>query len=135
VGAALLAFSARAATVVAPRFKVDFTWPKPLLSHWIPGQAVGVPVAEHDLVSEVYHIMEGEATLVTGPEIVSMERRPSTNDNVRNLNGPGSNRTPIRAGVAYRLKPGAVIVIPAGVGHWFARIDDHIRSLIIPHRT
>jgi hypothetical protein len=88
-------------------------------------------VAEHDLVSEVYHIMDSEATLVTGPEIVSMERRPSTNDNVRNLNGPGSNGTSIRAGVAYRLKPGDVIVIPAGVGHCSTRIDDHIRYLMI----
>ena len=89
------------------------------------------PVAEHDLVGEVYHIMDGEATLVTGPEIVGMERRPSTNNNVQNLNGPGSNGTSIRAGVTYRLKAGDVIVIPAGVGHWFTRIDDHIRYLMI----
>jgi len=88
-------------------------------------------VAEHDLVSEVYHIMDGEATLVTGSDIVGLERRPSANNNVRNLNGPGSNGTSIRAGVTYRLKPGDVIVIPAGVGHWFTRIDDHIRYLMI----
>ena len=89
------------------------------------------PVAEHDLVSEVYHIMDGEATLVTGPDIVGAERRPSTNNNVRNLNGPGSNGTSIRNGVSHQLKPGDVIVIPAGVGHWFTRIDDHIRYLMI----
>ena len=29
------------------------------------------------------------------------------------------------------LKPGDVIVIPAGVGHQFTRIDDHIRYLMI----
>jgi mannose-6-phosphate isomerase-like protein (cupin superfamily) len=89
------------------------------------------PVAEHDLVSEVYHIMDGEATLVTGADIVGVERRPSTNNNVRNLNGPGSNGTSIRNPVTYHLKPGDVIVIPAGVGHWFTQIDDHIRYLII----
>jgi mannose-6-phosphate isomerase-like protein (cupin superfamily) len=89
------------------------------------------PVAEHDLVSEVYHVMDGEATLVTGSDIVGAERRPSTNNNVRNLNGPGSNGTSIRNGVTYHLKPGDVIVIPAGVGHWFTQIDDHIRYLII----
>src|SRR5438067_11226127 len=33
-------------------------------------------VAEHDLVSEVYHIIDGSATLVTGPDIVDMKRRP-----------------------------------------------------------
>jgi mannose-6-phosphate isomerase-like protein (cupin superfamily) len=89
------------------------------------------PVAEHDLVSEVYHIMDGEATLVTGWDIAGAERRPGTNNNVRNLNGPGSNGTSIRNGVEHHLKAGDVIVIPAGVGHWFTKIDDHIRYLMI----
>ena len=89
------------------------------------------PVAEHDLVSEVYHIIDGSATLVTGPDIEGMKRRPSTNENVRMLNGPGSNGTSIRNGVTYELKAGDVIVIPAGVGHWFTKIDDHIRYLMV----
>jgi mannose-6-phosphate isomerase-like protein (cupin superfamily) len=89
------------------------------------------PVAEHDLVSEVYHIIDGSATLVTGPDITDMKRRPATNENVRMLNGPGSNGTSIRNGATYQLKPGDVIVIPAGVGHWFTKIDDHIRYLMV----
>lgn len=89
------------------------------------------PVAEHDLVSEVYHVIDGSATLVTGPDIEGMVRRPSTNENVRMLNGPGSNGTNIRNGATYELKPGDVIVIPAGVGHWFTKIDDHIRYLMV----
>ncbi|MGA3203303.1 MAG: AraC family ligand binding domain-containing protein [Bryobacteraceae bacterium] len=89
------------------------------------------PVAEHDLVSEVYHIIDGSATLVTGADIVDMKRRPATNENVRMLNGPGSNGTSIRNGVTYQLKAGDVIVIPAGVGHWFTKIDDHIRYLMV----
>src|SRR5271166_5850909 len=89
------------------------------------------PVAEHDLVSEVYHIIDGSATLVTGPDIVGVVRRPATNENVRLLNGPGSNGTSIRNGAIYQLKPGDVIVIPAGVGLWFTKIDDHIRYLMV----
>jgi mannose-6-phosphate isomerase-like protein (cupin superfamily) len=89
------------------------------------------PVAEHDLVSEVYHVIDGSATLVTGPDIVDMKRRPAGNENVRMLNGPGSNGTSIRNGATYQLKPGDVIVIPAGVGHWFTKIDDHIRYLMV----
>src|ERR1700681_4428026 len=34
-------------------------------------------VAEHDLISEVYHIIDGSATLVTGPDIMDEKRRPS----------------------------------------------------------
>ncbi|HUB82188.1 MAG TPA: AraC family ligand binding domain-containing protein [Bryobacteraceae bacterium] len=89
------------------------------------------PVAEHDLVSEVYHVIDGEATLVTGPDIEGLVRRPAANNNVRNLNGPGSNGTSIRNGAAYHLKAGDVVVIPAGVGHWFTEIEDHIRYLMI----
>jgi mannose-6-phosphate isomerase-like protein (cupin superfamily) len=89
------------------------------------------PVAEHDLVSEVYHVIDGSATLVTGADIEGLIRRPSTNENVRMLNGPGANGTPIRNAATYELKPGDVIVIPTGVGHWFTKIDNHIRYLMV----
>ena len=48
-------------------------------------------VAEHDQVSEVYHVIDGSATLVTGPELLGAKRRPADNENVRLLNGPGNN--------------------------------------------
>ena len=88
-------------------------------------------VAEHDLVSEVYHVIDGSATLMTGPDIVDLKRRPADDRAVRLLNGPGGNGASIRNGVTYQLKAGDVIVIPAGTGHWFTRIDDHIRYLMI----
>ena len=88
-------------------------------------------VAEHDHVSEVYHVISGSATLVTGPDLVDARRRPATNENVRLLNGPGSNAASIRSGVTHQLKAGDAIIIPAGTGHWFTRIDDHISYLMI----
>jgi mannose-6-phosphate isomerase-like protein (cupin superfamily) len=88
-------------------------------------------VAEHDLVSEVYHVISGAATLVTGPDLVNARRRPATQENVRLLNGPGNNAASIRNGESHELRPGDVIVIPAGTGHWFTRIDDHITYLMI----
>jgi mannose-6-phosphate isomerase-like protein (cupin superfamily) len=88
-------------------------------------------VAEHDLVSEVYHIIEGTATLMLGPDIVGAKRRPATLETVRLFNGPGNNGSSIRNGVSYDLKPGDVVVIPAGTGHWFTRIDDHITYLMV----
>ena len=88
-------------------------------------------VAEHDLVSEVYHIIDGTATLMLGPDITNRQRRPATQLTVREFNGPGNNGTEIRGGVSYDLKPGDVVVIPAGTGHWFTKIDDHIDYLMI----
>ncbi len=88
-------------------------------------------VAEHDLVSEVYHIIDGSATLVLGPDITNMVRRPATLETVRLFNGPGNNGSEIRNGKAYNLKVGDVVVIPAGTGHWFTKIDDHIDYLMV----
>jgi len=88
-------------------------------------------VAEHDLVSEVYHIIEGTATFVTGPDLVGKTRRPPTLETVRLFNGPGNGASSIRNGVTHQLKPGDVMVIPAGTGHWFTKIDDHITYLMV----
>ena len=48
-------------------------------------------VAEHDQVSEVYHIVDGTATLMLGPDITNRQRRPSTLRTVVEFNGPGNN--------------------------------------------
>ena len=88
-------------------------------------------VAEHDLVSEVYHIIDGSGTLVLGPDIADMKRRPATEETVRLFNGPGNNGSTIRDGKTYQLKTGDVVIIPAGTGHWFTKIDDHIDYLMV----
>jgi mannose-6-phosphate isomerase-like protein (cupin superfamily) len=100
-------------------------------------------VAEHDLVSEVYHVIDGAGTLVLGPDLAGKQRRPAAETTVRLLNGPGNNAQAIRNGVAHELKPGDVVVIPAGTGHQFTKIGDHITYLMVrvdpdkvtPHKT
>jgi mannose-6-phosphate isomerase-like protein (cupin superfamily) len=88
-------------------------------------------VAEHDYVSEVYHVISGSATLVLGPDIADRSRRPATMRTVVEFNGPGNGGSEIRNGVAHQIKAGDVVVIPAGTGHWFTKIDDHINYIMI----
>jgi mannose-6-phosphate isomerase-like protein (cupin superfamily) len=88
-------------------------------------------VAEHDLVSEVYHVISGSGTLVTGADLVNMKRRPADLETVRLFNGPGNNASAIRNPVSRDIKTGDVVVIPAGTGHYFTKIDDHITYLMI----
>jgi mannose-6-phosphate isomerase-like protein (cupin superfamily) len=88
-------------------------------------------VAEHDQVSEVYHIVDGTATLVLGADMTNRQRRPATQRTVVEFNGPGNNGSEIRGGKTYQLKPGDVVVIPAGTGHLFTKIDDHIDYLMV----
>ena len=88
-------------------------------------------VAEHDQISEVYHVLSGAATLVLGPDIVNRQRRPSTMRTVVEFNGPGNNGSEVRDGVAYEIKAGDMVVIPAGTGHWFTRIEDHVDYIMV----
>lgn len=88
-------------------------------------------VAEHDQISEVYHVVSGAATLVLGPDIINRQRRPATMRTVVEFNGPGNNGSEVRDGIAYEIKAGDVVVIPAGTGHWFTRIEDHIDYLMV----
>jgi AraC-like ligand binding domain len=88
-------------------------------------------VAEHDLVSELYHVIDGSATLNLGPDLEGKVRRPSTMTTVRLLNGPGNGASSIKGGMAYDLRAGDVVIVPAGTGHQFTRIDDHITYLMV----
>src|SRR5207247_5165411 len=46
-------------------------------------------MAAHDKVSEVYYIVEGSGTFVTGGALVKPQKRESSSDTVRQLSGPG----------------------------------------------
>jgi len=50
---------------------------------------------------------------------------------IRPQNGPGWNADSIANPQVHHLKPGDVIVIPAGTGHWFTEIPDHITYLMV----
>jgi len=88
-------------------------------------------VAEHDLVSEVYYIMSGSGTLVLGPDIANLKRRPADAETVRLFNGPGNNGSTIRNGKTYNLKAGDMVVIPAGTGHQFTKIEDDLSYVMV----
>jgi mannose-6-phosphate isomerase-like protein (cupin superfamily) len=92
---------------------------------------VAEAVAEHEQVSEVYYVIEGSATLLTGPDLVDAKPRPSTLKTVREQNGPGFSAASIKNPELHELKAGDMIIIPAGTGHWFTKIDDHIRYVMV----
>ena len=83
-------------------------------------------VAEHSLVTEVYYMLSGGGTVLTGPELIDPVPRAADSYNVTNLNGPGHNAADVRNGVTTDLEAGDVFVIPAGTGHEFIEIPDHV---------
>ena len=44
---------------------------------------------------------------------------------------PGASGTAIEGGVSRRIKAGDVVVIPAGVPHWFSRIEGSITYVVV----
>jgi mannose-6-phosphate isomerase-like protein (cupin superfamily) len=96
-----------------------------------PGAVRKGAVAEHEQISEVYYIIEGEATLLTGPDLVGPVKRPDNEKTVRLQNGPGWSSDSITNPQVNHLKPGDMIVIPAGTGHLFTEIPDHITYMMV----
>ena len=88
--------------------------------------------ALHHKVSEVYHVMDGSATLVTGGKIVDMKERPAdTRDPSCCEDGPSASGPSIAGGVTQHIKAGDVVIIPAGIPHWFSKIDGSITYVVV----
>lgn len=86
---------------------------------------------EHSQVTEVYHIMEGAGTFVTGGEMVDPSPSPASGTTVKILVGPSTNGSAIRGGQSRRVGPGDVIVIPPGVAHWFSAVESDMNYLVV----
>ncbi len=87
-----------------------------------PGNA---PVV-HDYVSEVYQILEGSGTLVTGGSIVDATRRAESG-----VNGPGFSGKDIQGGVSKQLKKGDMVLIPAGTPHKWSEVQEFMSYTVV----
>ena len=73
-------------------------------------------------VSEIYFILKGNATLVTGgtlPDQKPLKGSPTTMQGAR-----------IEGGVSRKVGPGDVVIIPGRTPHWFSSQDADLRYLI-----
>lgn len=77
---------------------------------------------EHSQITEVYHVIEGNATLVTGGTIDNPRDFPPDSNVVKVLNGPSTQGGIIQHGVSRRVGPGDVVIIPPNTPHWFSEI-------------
>lgn len=90
--------------------------------------AVGA-IVHHD-VTEVYYILEGGGTLVTGGPLENTREFPPDSAAVRELIGPSGGGT-FLAGESREVSEGDIVVIPGGVPHGFSRIPDRVKYLSI----
>jgi mannose-6-phosphate isomerase-like protein (cupin superfamily) len=86
---------------------------------------------EHDQVTEVYHILAGSGTMVTAGTLVNPQRRPANDVALRELTGPSTTGASIQKGESRHVGPGDIVIIPAGVAHWFSTVDGSIDYVVV----
>ena len=72
--------------------------------------------------TEIYYMLKGYATLVTGGELIDAYAAPEPSISLR---GRG-----IEGGVSRRVVPGDVIIIPGHTPHWWSELETDIEYLI-----
>jgi quercetin dioxygenase-like cupin family protein len=93
----------------------------------------GAPVnaINHSKLTEVYYVVSGAGTLVTGGEVENIKPIAADSELVTTIVGPGNNATFKTPGQTKKIVAGDVVVIPAGVYHGFSEIPDHIEYVSV----
>ena len=79
----------------------------------------------HDVVTEVYNIVEGNGILLVGGSLDSAQKLPAKSPIVLKITGPSSRGKRIRGGTQYEVGPGDIIVIPPNTPHGFIEIKSN----------
>jgi mannose-6-phosphate isomerase-like protein (cupin superfamily) len=74
------------------------------------------PAAVHEKEAEIFYVIDGSATLVTGGKLVNEKRT-----NPSNLSG-----TAIEGGTPRTIAKGDFILVPENTPHWFSSIDGEL---------
>ena len=82
------------------------------------------PAAVHEREAEIFYVIDGSATLVTGGKLVKESRT-----NPENLTGTG-----IEGGTSQAVAKGDFVIVPENTPHWFSAINGTITlmSLHVP---
>jgi len=78
-------------------------------------------VEVHDKETDVIYMIEGEATFVTGGTALGL----------RSTRPGQSVGTDIKGGETRHLTKGDVIVIPAGIPHWFKEVPQSVNYYVV----
>ena len=95
-----------------------------------PKAATPASIYHETKVTEVYHMLKGAGTLVTGGTLVGpiVREAPGTTilSMLNNVRG-----TAIKGGVSRRIATGDVVVIPGYVPHWWSNVESDMTYLVI----
>ena len=85
------------------------------------------PAAVHERDAEIFYVIDGSGTMVTGGKLVK-----ETRTNAENLSGTG-----IEGGSSRNVAKGDFIIVPENTAHWFSAINGTLvlMSLHVPRAT
>ena len=85
---------------------------------------------QHHNQTEVYYVVSGRGTLVTGGELANGRALPAEGATVRTLTGPSSVGG-IDGGESRDIGPGDMLIIPANSPHGFSEITETITYIVV----
>jgi mannose-6-phosphate isomerase-like protein (cupin superfamily) len=91
-----------------------------------PKSLPGGAIRHETSVTEIYYMLEGIGTLVTGGKIAD-EKSTGASPNTKRPNFGGSR---VEGGVSRKVVPGDIVIIPGTLPHWWSSLDTDIRYLI-----
>jgi hypothetical protein len=95
-----------------------------------PASGGATGMISHDFQTEGYLITSGGGTLITGGHIVNGRKTGPDSEVTTTLNGPSCGGTAFGNDLVRKVvKPGDIIIIPAGVPHGWSDIGDEVTYL------
>ncbi len=89
-----------------------------------PGAPVGA--INHAHVTEVYYVVSGSGTLLTGGTVENVKPLPADSDVVKVAVGESNAGVFKQAAQTRKVGPGDIVIIPPGVFHGFTDVADHV---------
>jgi mannose-6-phosphate isomerase-like protein (cupin superfamily) len=94
-----------------------------------PGAPVGA--INHEQITEVYYVVSGSGTLLTGGTVDNIKPAASDSEIVKVAVGPSNNAVFREPAQKRKLEAGDMVIIPAGVYHGFTDVTDHIEYVSV----
>jgi mannose-6-phosphate isomerase-like protein (cupin superfamily) len=94
-----------------------------------PGAPVGA--INHEQVTEVYYVVSGSGTLLTGGTVDNVKSAAPDTEIVKVAVGPSNNAVFREPAQKRKLEAGDMVIIPAGVYHGFTDVTDHIEYVSV----
>jgi quercetin dioxygenase-like cupin family protein len=94
-----------------------------------PGAPVGA--INHEKITEVYYVISGEGTLLTGGTVINVVPAAADSEIVKVAVGPSNNGTFKEPAQRRKISAGDIVIIPPGVFHGFDEVTTSIEYVAV----